>query len=99
MALVLGIGILTSALLGFSGMHHDTVDPNACAAVCLQAVRPIVTEALLIVALLLLIFFEAAGDLNFHTHVFSRPIGDAPGIRFRQKFTHWFSLLEHSPTA
>ena len=98
--IVLGISILAGALLGFYGMHHDTVDINACAAICLQTARPIATAAVLVATVLFFSFLATVpGVFEFHAQTFSWRIGDSPGGAFRQKFSHWFSLLEHSPTA
>ena len=98
--IVLGISILAGALLGFYGMHHDSVDQSACAVVCLQTARPIATAAVLVATVLFVILLVIAlVGFDFHIQTFSWRIGDSPGGAFRQKFSHWFSLLEHSPTA
>ncbi len=59
--------------------------------------QPIATAALIAVIVLLFAIFESTAVI-FDT-TYSQRFDTRPRTRFRTQFDHWFSLLEHSPTA
>ena len=80
--------------------HHESYDASSCVAVCLQSFQPVVYSAVVVVAMVFLSLFATVAGIPDFNILFARsPIGDSPGAAFREKFVHWFSLLEHSPTA
>lgn len=96
-AIIALVAFITMGMAGISGMQHDGGDAMTCAATCLGAMRPVVTSALIAVMVVLFILFETS-TIIFDTG-FSQRFDTRPRTRFRHRFTRWFSLLEHSPTA
>ncbi len=97
LAIVL-IASLAIGMAGFSGVgHHTDVSSMNCAAVCLQAMRPVVTGALIAAIVVLFAIFETFAA--FFDTITSKHFDTRFHTRFRSRFDRWFSLLEHSPTA
>lgn len=96
LSLVLILSFLGILVPFFLIGHHGDVDSINCVVVCISTMKPVVTAAIITLVVAIVAIFEVFA-VAFATE--SSPRVDTPYQRFRARFTRWFSLLEHSPTA
>ena len=98
LAIIALVAFLAMGMAVFAvGVHHSDTGSVNCVAICIQAMRPLATAALIAVVVLIFAIFESfsVSFFNFTPERFT-PFRHS---LFRTQFTRWFSLLEHSPTA
>lgn len=97
LAIIVIFVFLAMDMAAVAGMHHGAFDSLSCAAICLGAMHPLATAALIAVIVLFFAVFESF-SVSF-PHFSSEHFNTFRYSLFRTQFTRWFSLLEHSPTA